>query len=286
MKKILGEAKTIRQLLSGAKYSIDYYQREYKWESKQVAELIEDLTTKFLEDFEEGDERTAVETDYGHYFLGSIIISSKEARKFIVDGQQRLTTLTLLLVYLNNIQRERPDATRVAIEELIFSAKFGQKSFNIDVDELAECMEALFDDRDFDTDGKPEAVANLVARYEDIDERFPDELQEAALPYFIDWLIENVHLVEITAYSDDDAYTIFETMNDRGLSLSPIDMLKGFLLANVTDRTKRTSSNALWKNASRSWPVRARTWTPTASRRGCAASMPRRSASARRARTG
>jgi hypothetical protein len=35
------------------------------------------------------------------------------------------------------------------------------------------------------------------------------------LPFFIDWLIENVHLVEITAYSNDDAYTIFETMNDR-----------------------------------------------------------------------
>ena len=50
---------------------------------------------------------------------------------------------------------------------------------------------------------------------------FPEELRDDALPYFIDWLLENVHLVEITAYSDDDAYTIFETMNDRGLSLTP-----------------------------------------------------------------
>ena len=48
-----------------------------------------------------------------------------------------------------------------------------------------------------------------------------------------------MHLVEITAYSDDDAYTIFETMNDRGLSLSPTDMLKGYLLANIDDETKR-----------------------------------------------
>ena len=43
------------------------------------------------------------------------------------------------------------------------------------------------------------------------------------------------HLVEITAYSDEDAYTIFETMNDRGLSLTPTDMLKGYLLANITE---------------------------------------------------
>jgi hypothetical protein len=67
-----------------------------------------------------------------------------------------------------------------------------------------------------------------------------------ALPYFIDWLLENVHLVEITAYSDDDAYTIFETMNDRGLSLSPTDMLKGYLLANI-DEDKRTAPTS-WRD--------------------------------------
>ena len=69
-----------------------------------------------------------------------------------------------------------------------------------------------------------------MARYHDIESDFPDELGEAALPYFIDWLLENVHLIEITAYTDEDAYTIFETMNDRGLSLSLTDMLKGYLL--------------------------------------------------------
>jgi len=69
-----------------------------------------------------------------------------------------------------------------------------------------------------------------------------------ALPYFIDWLKENVDLVEITTYSDDEAYTIFETMNDRGLSLSPTDMLKGFLLANITSVDERAKANDLWKN--------------------------------------
>src|SRR5262249_3622498 len=67
------------------------------------------------------------------------------------------------------------------------------------------------------------------------------------LPYFVDWLIENVHLVEITAYSDADAYTIFETMNDRGLSLTPADMLKGYLLANIADADRRTRASAVWK---------------------------------------
>jgi hypothetical protein len=56
---------TIRELLAGHKYSIDYYQREYKWERKQVAELIDDLADKFLESHEEGNDRSAV-ADYGH----------------------------------------------------------------------------------------------------------------------------------------------------------------------------------------------------------------------------
>lgn len=51
MKKILGNAKTIRELLGGAKHSIDYYQREYRWQTKQMAELINDLTSKLLKSY-------------------------------------------------------------------------------------------------------------------------------------------------------------------------------------------------------------------------------------------
>jgi hypothetical protein len=63
----------------------------------------------------------------------------------------------------------------------------------------------------------------------------------------VDWLIENVHFVEISANTDEDAYTIFETMNDRGLSLSPTDMLKGYLLANIVDDTEKDRANEIWK---------------------------------------
>src|SRR5690348_6065471 len=100
MKEIRGDAKNIRALLSGAKFSVDYYQREYRWETKQISELIDDLSEKFFESYEEGNERSEVES-YGHYFLGSIIISDKDGRKFIIDGQQRLTSLTLLLMLLH-----------------------------------------------------------------------------------------------------------------------------------------------------------------------------------------
>jgi uncharacterized protein with ParB-like and HNH nuclease domain len=57
-REVDGKGRTVRELLGGRKYSIDYYQREYKWKSKQVMELIDDLTGKFRESHEEGNERS------------------------------------------------------------------------------------------------------------------------------------------------------------------------------------------------------------------------------------
>jgi uncharacterized protein with ParB-like and HNH nuclease domain len=246
MREIRGDARNANQLLKGVKYSIDYYQREYRWENKHIKELVNDLTSRFLEDYEPVHERRQVE-DYSHYFLGSIIIVNRDGANYIVDGQQRLTSLTLLLIYLRNLQKKRHHSEQVNIDELIFSERYGEKSFNLQVDERTACIEALFEGESFDCAGKSESVQNLVSRYEDIDECFPDELREGALPYFIDWLIQNVHLVQITVYSDEDAYMIFETMNDRGLSLTATEMLKGYLLANIRDEDKRNKANRRWK---------------------------------------
>ncbi len=245
MKEILGKAKTVRELLGGAKYSIDYYQREYRWQPKQISELVGDLTAKFLESHDADDERNAVK-HYGHYFLGAIVISDRDGQKFIIDGQQRLTSLTLLLIYLHHQLSNDDDKRQLA--ELIFSQKYGKRSFNLDVRDRTSCMEALYTEQAFDASDQSESVVNILARFEDIEDQFPDEAKGAALPYFADWLIENVHLVEITAYSDEDAYTIFETMNDRGLSLTPTDMLKGYLLANISDTDVRNLASKVWRD--------------------------------------
>ena len=141
MREILGKAKTVRELLKGVKYSIDYYQREYKWHEKQIRELVDDLSDKFLEEYQPAHPRSKV-ADYPHYFLGSIIISKKDSVGYIVDGQQRLTSLTLLLVLLRNLQKDH--AKQVNVDELIFSEKFDQKSFNLHVDERTPAMEALY----------------------------------------------------------------------------------------------------------------------------------------------
>jgi len=243
-REIIGKTKSVRELLHGIKYSIDYYQREYRWQEKHIVELVNDLTSCFLENYEDHHTRNQV-ASYGCYFLGSIIISQRNGVNFIIDGQQRLTSITLLLMYLNNLQRNTE--SQVKIDDLVFSEKYGKKSFNICVDDRIKCMEAIYEDCDFDDNDQKESVQNILTRYDDIQTCFPDVLKDKALPYFIDWLIEKVHFVEIVAFKDEDAYTIFETMNDRGLSLTPTEMLKGYLLVIIEDLAKKNDCNDLWR---------------------------------------
>ncbi|SDL14381.1 Protein of unknown function [Cryobacterium psychrotolerans] len=244
-KKIDAFAYSIRAVLKGNKYSIDYYQREYKWKTKQIAELIADLTARFSQAYDVTHTRESV-LAYPHYFLGSIVVSDKEGTRFIVDGQQRLTSLTLLLMYLRRLQAGMP--ARVNIDELIYSEAWGIESFNLDVAEREPCMRSLYEDASFDPEGASESVEAIWNRFADIEELFPNELRGDALPLFIDWLQHCVQIVQITAYDDDDAYSIFETMNDRGLNLTPSDMLKGYLLANIGEGPARIAAGDLWKS--------------------------------------
>ena len=246
MREISGQARTVRELLKDQRYSVDYYQREYRWQLKQVMALLDDLVNQFFEYYSPSDERSDVQK-YGHYFLGSIVLSKHQNETYIVDGQQRLTTLTLLLIMLNNRQGDRPD--KVKLDDMIYSEKYGKKNFNIAVAERIPFMESIFKNEIPDTSNASESAQTIVARYQDIDELFSEEITDEALPFFCDWLIDNVNLVEITASSDEDAYTIFETMNDRGLSLTPLDMLKGYLLSKVSDTDKRTQAAKVWRDS-------------------------------------
>ena len=246
MTQIDARSKSIRELMSGVKYSIDYYQREYKWKSKQVLELLEDLENKFNGEYESGHEREQV-SNYKSYFLGSIVISqNNNGENFIIDGQQRLTSLTLLFIYIHN-QPDISQEQRNDITNCVYSTKFGKKSFNLNVKERAECLDELFKGNHFETSNGSESVKTIIERYQDIVDNFPESLKNSVLPYFTDWLLEKVLMVQITAFSDDDAYTIFETMNDRGLSLNQSEMLKGYLLSNILNDDEKEAANQIWR---------------------------------------
>ena len=255
MKEIKGAVKNIRGLLANTRYSIDYYQREYRWGDKHVSEVLDDLTGTFRTSRDRHGKLRNV-ADHDRYFLGSIVISESAGRRFITDGQQRLTTVTLLLIALR--WRLPAGHQRTALSQLIYSYHSGETSFNLDVDDRTACMDALFRRRDFEDDGKSESVTRMVENYRLIEEKLTDVLSDStpsvdgdeplSLEGFIDWLIENVHFIEVTASSDADAYSIFETMNDRGLQLTPAELLKSYLLSRIDPGPTRDAMNETWRN--------------------------------------
>ncbi|MYB33878.1 MAG: DUF262 domain-containing protein [Gammaproteobacteria bacterium] len=247
MKNIEGDDKTLEDLLSGAAFGIDYYQREYRWERKHLQELVDDLHGQFLQTWNPNRPETSLE-EQSRYFLGSIVISKAGNVRNIVDGQQRITSLMLLLIYLNHLQSGIAEAYKVSkIKSLVYDEEPDGFKFKLNIDERNDCMEALLKGERYNPEGKSDSVRNLVERYDDLGEIFPKDMADDALRMFIWWIMRNVKMIEITAHDDGDAYTIFETMNDRGLSLSPTDMLKGYLLANINDPDKRSSTDKLIK---------------------------------------
>jgi len=244
MVEIQANARKVRDLLGGKKYTIDYFQREYRWGQKQISELVNDLTAAFLSEWrpEHGRDKVA---GYPAYFLGSVIVSNEGASASVIDGQQRLTSLSLLLIW---VMKGLGDADRQQVSNLVFTRVFGTNAYNLDVPERTPAMDALYKGEPYNRDTAPESVRNILDRYDDIDDLMPEIIAGAARAMFADWLMERVFLVEITSPTDDDGYAIFETMNDRGLPLSPTDMLKSHLLANVSGPEARQQLNGLWRS--------------------------------------
>lgn len=239
--------RTVQQLLQSQSFAIDKYQREYKWGKENIDELLSDLQAKFFAHYKMGDETPAVST-YGEYFLGSIIVSKRNNKNYLIDGQQRVTSLTLLLIFLYRAAQTAGLSVTQTLAPLIFSDNLGQTKFNLDIPERLPVIKALFDGQEFNSDGKDESIQTMYARYRDIEANDLCEELGTALPHFIYWLLTRVGLIEIATDNDGYAYAIFETMNDRGKPLSPVDMLKAYLLAPIEDSDDRIKANRVWKH--------------------------------------
>ena len=247
MTRIEGHTRSVDELLRNEKFSIGYFQREYNWKEKNIRELMKDLSSKFFKNYKKSDEYEDI-SGYENYYLGPIIVSENNNTKVIIDGQQRLTSLTLMLIH---IRHKIDDEEKETLHDLISSGRRmrrGKKSFNLDVEERNDCMDALFNGNEFEEKNQPESVVNILRRYKDIQKYFDPRLKGETLIYFTDWLCRNVHLVEIVANSEVDAYTIFVTMNDRGLPLTPIDKLKGYFLSKIKNDERRNDIGKLWQD--------------------------------------
>ena len=103
MSKVQAQTKSVKELLTGVKYDIDFYQRGYEWKRWNVEELLNDFEAEFIANYAQEHEPWQV-ANYRHYFLGTIITIPESGKRYIVDGQQRLTTLTLMLIYFHHLR--------------------------------------------------------------------------------------------------------------------------------------------------------------------------------------
>ena len=258
--KIDAKDKKLAEVLNGQRYKIDVFQREYRWQRPQIEALISDLASSFAKSYHEGDTIDDYNS-YDCYYMGPIVLCVDEKGDLsIIDGQQRLTSLTLLLIYLNHLQKRLDliDDLTKEIESYLYVKKGGKKTLVINVETRNEVINKLITGIDISTDNidmQSESIQNILDRYNDIATLFPTELNDVQrLPLFIEWLLEKVVLVEVRAYSMDNAYSIFETMNDRGLSLNPTEILKGYLLSKIVENSSENEEKA--EEANKFWTER------------------------------
>lgn len=247
LKTVESQVVPLKTLFS-EKFDVDFYQREYVWQRKNIEDLINDLSAEFLKNWR--SEHTYKDVSkYDPYYMGEIVLSVKgDDRNSIIDGQQRITSLTLLLIYLLN-NYGKVEKFPAKISTLISSDHYGEDLFNLDIEERRICMQALKNEGSYiPNDKEPFSVKNLVERYGDIADCWNEKINEKNVVHFAYWLMDKVSFSKVWTNSDDFAYVIFETMNDRGLSLTQIEMLRSYLLANIDDDdSKDKSRNAALK---------------------------------------
>ena len=253
MKERIENSLTLEDVLSNKKYSVNYYQREYRWGRKQIEQLIDDLTISFDDSF---DKNKAVELsdieNFDYYYMGTIIVTGSQDVKSIIDGQQRLTSMTLLMIALNNLHKKYPD-NGIGFQDitpLIYSSRLNKKSFNINVLEWNTCLDALFRGETFNSSSSVESVQNICKRYNDLVELLEDYFEGNGdrISLFAAWLVYKIIFIKITTPSEQDAHKVFVSMNDRGLSLNTSEMLKGYLLSEIKDDDQRNNANDIWKD--------------------------------------
>jgi len=152
------------------------------------------------------------------------------------------------LIYLYHKLQDEEE--RAEVLQLIYSKKAGTKTFNIHVPEMPErydVMNALLQDEYIDVSTSAESIQNIYNRYLDIQSIMDNILPPESLEIFKDWLIDNVDFIRIITQTEQDAHKVFISMNDRGLSLTPTEMLKGYLLSKIENDNIRQQANELWK---------------------------------------
>jgi uncharacterized protein with ParB-like and HNH nuclease domain len=255
MSKLNVDQKTIMLLFSDKKsdFLIPDYQRPYAWEEGQCQTLWDDIFSFAFPDnnYEKFDKDE-------EYFLGSIVTFENENnKKEVIDGQQRLTTLMLLLrafyAKFGNMQDENSKSTRERIAQCLWKTnEFGQADLNVlkidsevatdnDKEEFLEILRTGIVTK--------EQKSNYAKNFTFFQQRIDEFLSEfpSYFAYLPARILGNCILLPIEAESQDTALRIFSTLNDRGLPLSDADIFKAQFYKHYGAKNQKDIFIEKWK---------------------------------------
>lgn len=217
-------------------FNIPGYQRPYAWGRDQAQELLDDLLGALV-------SAPAQLSEAAPYFLGSIVLIKGEAspEATVVDGQQRLTTLTLLL-----------SAVRATVQDVAVQNGITKRIYEhgdvVSATQARYRLSLRERDRDFfrqyvQHENGLQALAQLTTNLPDAQTRLRANaqvfmeglanLQEAELVRLVQFVITRCYLVTVATPDLDSAYRIFGVLNSRGLDLSATDILKAEIIGNI-----------------------------------------------------
>lgn len=233
------DVKTITQLLSSNQILVPVFQRPFSWGKNEYGQFLEDLNTAMNESLDS-------------YFIGSVFFKEKETIScYVIDGQQRLSAATILISLIRDMLYEHGD-DRVPDVENNFIKKRDLKSRDIfykislgeiNLDFFRQYIQEKDKPQNKITNYGKEKKVNFSNKlifgcykfyYTKIKEWSKSLDSKERVSYLIDMLsklTENFYALSITINEETEAYTIFETLNDRGLDLAISDLLKNYLFS-------------------------------------------------------
>jgi uncharacterized protein with ParB-like and HNH nuclease domain len=242
------ENKSIKQIFGDidAFYQMPIYQRPYSWDKERVEQLWYDI----LEAYKNNAEDKTIDPNY---FLGSVVVVKKANHYEVVDGQQRLTTLTILFCTLRDLDLNliQKNIISNSIKDLVESKERLKLTTHLN-------NQALFDESvlkgiNFGTTKKELADNRFLqtALYcRDLILKAQDKTNEDFVEHFgefIEYLFNKTTMIRIVCFDEGFAIKLITVLNDRGLDLTPADIIKAYLLQNLNDETQRNSFIEVWK---------------------------------------
>lgn len=226
----------------GQKFIIPEYQRPYRWGIDECETLWNDI----LEVFGNGE-------DISEYFLGSIVAYQNSDELEIIDGQQRITTLTLLFrAFYEHFQTEGENVKQDYIKgfgsciweyEIDVGLDFNQSHLisKVAIDSDQEALDFILKSKiDFANTNPNIQKSRYIANYSFFHKKISDFKQNRALQWesFCKmFLLKKIFVLLVVCDSQESAMTIFNTLNSRGLPLSSADVLKGYIYKQTTEKS-------------------------------------------------